>query len=207
MGQNASMLDSIETRILGVLIEKQHTTPANYPLSLHAVVAGCNQTTNRHPIMMLDEPAVERALVDLHNQRLATPVRKVGDRVTKYRHKLDETLEVDARELALLSVLALRGPQTPGELRSRTDRYTTFDDLRTIDETLVGLASRGFVRRLDREPGQKESRFQQLVGEEGAVAESSGPTPGSDITQLRSELDALAGRFEELLERLGVTDL
>ncbi|HJR91008.1 MAG TPA: DUF480 domain-containing protein [Acidimicrobiia bacterium] len=132
-------LGPVEARVVGVLVEKQMTTPDVYPLTLAGVVAGCNQSTNRQPVMALDDDEVERALVRLHDAGWATPVRRPGDRATKYRHKVAEALEVDRAAQAVLAVLLLRGSQTSGELRSRTDRYISFGSLDEVETVLDAL--------------------------------------------------------------------
>ncbi len=198
-------LDPIEARILGVLIEKEMTTPDNYPLTLSGVVAGCNQSTNRDPVMSLDEGEVEKALVRLHDGGLATPVRRTGDRATKYRHKVGEALEIDERARAVLAVLMLRGPQTSGELRARTERYVSFGTVQEIEDVIDGLAEEGIVERLARLPGQSQRRIQEKlsVGAAPPQPEAEPPPP----TQLETRLSSLEARFQELLDRLGVDDL
>lgn len=203
-------LDAIELRVLAVLVEKQMTTPDVYPLSRGAVVAGCNQATNRDPVMSLDETEVERALVRLHDEDLATPVRRVGDRVTKYRHKLPEALEIDEPAAAVLAVLMLRGPQTSGELRSRTERYVPFGSVDEVEAVIDGLESAGLARRLPRSPGQSQRRVTHLLGkhrpdEEGGLPSEATATEASP--GLEDRLSSLESRFQELLERLGVDDL
>ena len=208
--ESRPILDAVELRVLAVLVEKQMTTPDVYPLSRGAVVAGCNQATNRDPVMSLDETEVERALVRLHDENLATPVRRVGDRVTKYRHKLPEALEVDESATAALAVLMLRGPQTSGELRSRTERYVSFGSVDEVEAVIDGLESAGLARRLPRSPGQSQRRVTHLLGsdrteesdEHRSVKTSPEASPG-----LEDRLSALEARFQELLERLGVDDL
>ena len=220
-------------RVLGVMIEKAMTTPANYPMSLNAVVVACNQVSNRDPIVEFTEDEVERILRGLADDGLAKMVHRPGDRVVKYRQALDEELEVNPQEAALLAVLMLRGPQTPGELRQRTGRYVEFTSLPQLEETLVGIGGRQLARRLERRPGQKESRYEELltgapieVAEDGIelptreVAELDRPpvpvaappavppvatSDGAPIADLAAEVRELKRRFEELLERLGET--
>jgi uncharacterized protein len=203
-------VDPVEARVLGVLVEKQATTPDVYPLTLSAVVAGCNQSTNRDPVMRLDEGEVERALVRLHDRSLATPVRRPGDRATKYRHKLAETLEADERVLALLAVLLLRGAQTPGELRQRTDRYVTFESVDEVEAVVGDLEGLGLVERLPRQPGQSQRRIQPTMTEDGPDDRTVAPEPAavpSGPSDLEERVTALEERFEELLRRLGEDDL
>lgn len=204
-------LDPIEARVVGVLVEKQMTTPDSYPLTLAGVLAGCNQSTNRDPVMDLDEDEVERTLVRLHDRRLATPVRRPGDRATKYRHKLSEAFELDGRATALLAVLLLRGPQTTGELRQRTDRYVDFASIDDVEAVVDRLEEDGLVRRLPRRPGQSQRRVEDLLSGdavsttdllEDETEPDTPPAPG-----LAQRVMALEERFDELLRRLGVDDL
>jgi len=149
-------LTDIEVRILGSLIEKEVTTPDNYPLSLNALTAACNQSSNRDPIMQLEESAISESIVALRRRSLVRAIQPSGSRVTKYSHLLGEALNLDARELAVLDVLMLRGPQTPGELNARTGRLAEFADIAQIETTLEGLANRHpepLVVRLPRRPG------------------------------------------------------
>jgi len=200
-------VDPVEARIVGVLVEKQMTTPDTYPLTLAGVVAGCNQSTNRDPVMSLDEAEVERALVRLHDAGLATPVRRPGDRATKYRHKLAEALEIDAPALAVLAVLLLRGEQTSGELRQRTDRYVSFGDIDEVETAIDRLEEASLVRRLPRQPGQSQRRVAQLL----SSIETSSSEPSDDRADPEPDLvrrvKVLEERFDELLLRLGETDL
>src|SRR5207344_1116871 len=159
------ILTEIETRVLGSLIEKDITTPDYYPLSLNALVNACNQKNNRDPVMSLDESLVRDALATLQEKRLAGPASGADSRVTKFEHRLQEVFNFDRRETAILCVLLLRGPQTPGELRGRTERMHRFEDL---DEVLSGLQQ--LMRRepplakaLGRRPGTKEIRYAHLL--------------------------------------------
>lgn len=154
-------LSSEEVRVLGCLLEKQRTTPDAYPLSLNALRLACNQSTNREPVVDYDEGTVRAALHQLERRgavRLAS-----GSRAAKYRHLLAEALPMDGGEQALMSVLMLRGPQTPGELKQRADRMHAFADLAAVHETLGRLIERELVQRLERRPGQKEERYVQLL--------------------------------------------
>lgn len=161
-------LTSIETRVLGSLIEKDITTPDYYPLSLNALVNACNQKNNRDPVMTLDESAVREALSTLQQKRMAGPASGADSRVTKYEHRLQEVFNFDRREIAVVCVLLLRGPQTPGELRGRTDRMYRFEALEDVISTLDRLAQRepSLVRSLPRQPGTKESRYVHLFSGE-----------------------------------------
>ncbi len=158
-----------EARVLGCLLEKERTTPDTYPLSLNALVAACNQSTNRSPVVHYDEPTVEAALDTLRERSFVRRGVYPGSRVIKYRQVLDEALGVGPPEAALLCVMLLRGPQTRGELKSRTERLHPFKDLVAIEDTLDRLASRDepLARRLPREPGQKEARVRELLTDAG----------------------------------------
>jgi uncharacterized protein len=151
-------LGPVEIRVLGCLVEKQRTTPDAYPLTLNSLRLACNQSTNRDPVVEYDEKQIRQALERLARRRFVRLASGHTTRATKYRHLLDDTLSLDEASLALLAVLALRGPQTPGELKQRTDRLHRFADLAAIEDGLELLASRGLAQRLDRRPGQKEER-------------------------------------------------
>ena len=156
--------DAAELRVLGALIEKQRTTPDVYPLSLNALRAACNQTTNRDPVLDYDEPTIRAALERLGRKGWTRLASGPGSRAVKYRHLLDEALRLSTGELSLLAILMLRGPQTPGELRSRVERLHPFASADELQETLNGLIERELVARLPRRPGQKEERYSQLLG-------------------------------------------
>jgi uncharacterized protein YceH (UPF0502 family) len=211
-------LTEIETRVLGSLIEKDITTPDYYPLSLNALVNACNQKNNRDPVMTLDEAAVRDALSSLQEKRLAGPASGADSRVTKYEHRLQEVFNFDRREIAVLCVLLLRGPQTPGELRTRTDRMYHFEALDDIVSTLDRLAQREppLARVLPRQPGTKESRYTHLFS--GERPEQPGveraPTPasaysasnasaGNDrLSQLEAEVSRLRAELSEVQQQL-----
>jgi uncharacterized protein YceH (UPF0502 family) len=161
-------LTETETRVLGSLIEKDITTPDYYPLSLNALVNACNQKNNRDPVMTLDEATVRDALASLQEKRMAGPASGADSRVTKFEHRLQEVFNFDRREIAIVCVLLLRGPQTPGELRSRTDRMYHFEALDDIVSTLDRLAHRDppLAAILPRQPGTKESRYMHLFSGE-----------------------------------------
>lgn len=204
-------LSPVETRILGCLLEKERLTPENYPISLNALQAACNQSTNREPVVSYDERSVEAGIIELRQQKLATMIHAAGSRVPKYRHNLPDHYELTARETALICVLLLRGPQTPGELRSRTERMTPFPSLEEVEATLNGLA-RGddpLVRLLPQQPGQKERRYVQLLSGEPTV-ETLNPKPdGADggasrssrIEALEGELAAIRTELKDLREQ------
>jgi hypothetical protein len=172
------VLTEIETRVLGALIEKDITTPDYYPLSLNALVNACNQKNNRDPVMTLDEAAVRDALVTLQEKRVAGPASGADSRVTKFEHRLQEVFNFDRREIAIVCVLLLRGPQTPGELRGRTDRMYHFEALDDVVSTLDRLAQRDppLAQVLPRQPGTKESRYMHLFSGEPPEASAHNPT-------------------------------
>src|SRR5881394_2640137 len=159
------LINDAEVRVLGSLIEKDITTPDYYPLSLNALVNACNQKNNRDPVMTLDEAAVRGALATLQERRMAGPAGGADSRVTKYEHRLQEVFNFTRPEIAVLCVLLLRGPQTPGELRGRTERMYRFETLDDVQSTLQRLAQRDppLVKVLPRQPGTKESRWVHLM--------------------------------------------
>ena len=184
-------LDAIAVRVLGALIEKEITTPDNYPLSLNALAAACNQTSARDPVMNLDEGAVTRTVNELRQRSLVRAVQQSGSRVMKFRHLMVETLNLDGPELAVMCVLMLRGPQTPGEIKGRSNRLFDFPDLDKVESTLEALISRQtpLVARLPRRPGQKDSRYAHLL---------SGDAPGDVPEPLTPATVAEGGRIEAL---------
>lgn len=177
-------LSVVEARILGSVVEKAVTTPDNYPLSLNAIVAACNQKTNRDPIMNLSESEVLASVATLVAKRLLWEKNPAGARVVKYAHRLTNTLDISlsftAQELAVMCVLMLRGPQTMGEIRARTNRLCDFTDLQSVQRTLHTLSTRDdgpFVLMLEREPGRKEARYTHtLCGDDGLPV-----TSGADV--------------------------
>ena len=189
------LLTEIETRVLGSLIEKDITTPDYYPLSLNALVNACNQKNNREPVMALDEDSVTHALATLQEKRLAGPASGADSRVTKYEHRLQEVFNFDRREIAILCVLLLRGPQTPGELRSRTERMYRFEALDDVISTLDRLSQRDppLVTILARQPGTKESRYLQLF--------SADALPAFDVDVARAP-DHVISRADDRLSNL-----
>lgn len=215
-------VDFVERRILGSLIEKQLTTPQQYPLSLNALVLACNQTSNRDPVTSLDEPTVEASLATLKEKGLVRYVLPShGRSVVRYRQVLDERLGLDERQMALLGVLLLRGPQTVGELRGRTERMASFESAEDVERDLEGL-TRGddpFVARLARRPGQKEQRWTHLLGDEQPTiapdlpaasgtyeprADDSHDDLRGEVEQLREELELLRAEIAGLKEALGL---
>src|SRR5579863_4770373 len=191
------LLSEVETRVLGSLVEKELTTPEYYPLSLHALVNACNQKSNRVPVMNLDEEAVRESLRTLDKKGLAGAADNMVSRVTKYEHRLQEAYNFTRHEIALLAELLLRGPQTPGELRSRADRMHKFDDLGIAQSTLQRLIKREppLVKLLPRQPGTKEARYAHLLsGDVQTWTPESAPDPisapaGEDrITRLENQV-------------------
>jgi hypothetical protein len=170
-----------EQRVLGCLIEKRWTTPDQYPLSLNALRLACNQSTNRDPVTTYDDSTVRQAAERLQRYGLARLASGHGSRATKYRHLAEEGLGVGREELAVLAVLLLRGPQTPGELKARTERMATISSLDGVERVIAQLTDRGYVRRVPRRPGQKEDRFEHLLGEhvEAPDAISAPVAPGA----------------------------
>jgi uncharacterized protein len=161
--------DAVEIRVVACLVEKQRTTPDAYPLSLNAIRLACNQSTNRDPVVDYDEQTVSEALRRTALRGWTRLTSGAGSRARKYRHLLGEALGVDTGELAVLAVLMLRGPQTPGELKGRTERLQGFADLAAVSAVLDRLIDRGFVIRHPRRAGQKEDRFEQVLGGDGAI--------------------------------------
>ena len=193
-------LTPIEVRVLGALIEKDITTPDYYPLSLNALVNACNQKNNRDPVMTLDESAVRDALATLQEKRLAGPASGADSRVPKFEHRLQEVFNFDRREVAVVSVLLLRGAQTPGELRSRTDRMYHFEALEDVTSTLDRLAQREppLACMLPRQPGTKESRYMHLFSGEPDVAQVSSLAPDSSFSSTPPGTDRIARLEEEV---------
>jgi uncharacterized protein YceH (UPF0502 family) len=206
-------LTGIQQRVLGCLIEKQLSTPDAYPLTLNALVNACNQTTNRDPVLALDEEAVTEALEGLRDAQAVWYVSGAGSRVQKFAHRLEEALGLSVQECAILAELLLRGPQTPGELRSRCSRMYPFPDLAEVEAVLsVMLESESpLAARLPRQPGTKETRYAHLLGgavpEAAALPESAGPTRSQrleaevaslkeELVRLRTEFDAFRRQFE-----------
>ncbi|HEV2697508.1 MAG TPA: YceH family protein [Terriglobales bacterium] len=210
-------LTETEVRVLGSLIEKDITTPDYYPLSLNALVNACNQKNNRDPVMTLNEDAVREALGSLQEKRFAGPAGGADSRVSKYEHRLQEVFNFDRREMALLCVLLLRGPQTPGELRGRGERMYRFETLDDVQSTLQRLIDRSLARVLPRQPGTKESRYMHLfsgdIAPESEHLQSaparttsssgfSGSDTDSKVRDLQSEITTLKQQVAELRREL-----
>lgn len=182
-----SGLTAAETRVLGCLLEKQRTTPEQYPLSLNALRLACNQSTNRDPVVDYDEATLRDALHRLERRKLVRFAS--GSRTAKYRHLLEEVLPLEEGERAVLTVLLLRGAQTPGELKQRTERMHSFGELAGVHDALERLIGRELVRRLDRRPGQKEERYEQLLqgGEEAVETATAAATGEAGRTSTNEE--------------------
>jgi uncharacterized protein YceH (UPF0502 family) len=206
------VLNETEARVLGALLEKEITTPDYYPLSLNALVNACNQKSNRDPVMNLDGDSVRSALRALHDNSLARSVSASDSRVTKYEHRLQEAFNFDRREAAVFCELLLRGPQTPGELRSRAERMHHFDDLNEVQSALQHLMSRepALVKVLARHPGTKESRYLHLLSGDVEPASSSavhetpaiaGRENADKVSRLESEVAELRKDIADLKQQ------
>jgi uncharacterized protein YceH (UPF0502 family) len=211
-------LSESETRVLGCLLEKQRTTPDVYPLSLNSLRLACNQSTNRDPVVDYDDAVIRDALHRLERRGFTRLASGAGSRTAKYRHLLAEALPMAGAEQAIVCVLMLRGPQTPGELKQRAERMHPFGELVEVHETLQALIDRGLVARLERRPGHKEERYAQLLqsgGEEQAPApapivaaavEASGePAALAPHEDLRERVGRLEREVAELREALGLS--
>ena len=207
-------LSDVEVRVLGALVEKEITTPEYYPLSLNALTNACNQKSNRHPVMALDEGTVHEALNDLSRKWLAGPATTGDSRVTKYAHRMQEVFNFDRRQTAILCELMLRGPQTLGELRAHAERLYRFDDLEALESTLVKLVQHepSLVKKLPRLPGTKEPRYAQLLAGEKAEWTTAAepiamagtqpqverlPQLEAEVAELRRQLNDLRQQFEQ----------
>lgn len=202
-------LTATEARVIGCLLEKQVTTPEQYPLSVNAVVTACNQKTNREPVMSLSEQEVQEVLDVLVKRHYLRTVSGFGNRVTKYEQRFCNSefgdLKLSSAEVALIATLLLRGAQTPGELRSRAQRMHEFSDMNEVENALEKLASREdgpFVVRLAREPGRRESRFMHLFSGEVDIATAAPDAAPVASDDLYARVDALEGEVAELKQRL-----
>jgi len=213
-------LTPAEQRVLGCLIEKRFTTPDQYPLTLNALRLACNQSTNRDPVVDYDETTVREAAQRLARYGLTRLASGHSSRAVKYRHLAEDALGIDQQQLALLAVLLVRGEQTPGELKLRTERMAPFASLELVDAALAALCERGYAQRIERRPGQKEDRFRQLLGgsepalgspgDHSAPAEAvlpalrqpeAAPLPGAAGID-REALEGRLASLEEKVERL-----
>jgi uncharacterized protein len=190
-------LDQAQQRVLGCLIEKQRTTPDQYPLSLNALRLACNQSSSRDPVLELEESEVHAAVQELGRIGWARLASGQGSRAVKYRHLLDEALDLDGGALSVLAVLLLRGPQTAAELKTRTERLHRFADGDEVAETLAALAAHEHVELLPRRPGQREERWRHLLGHDAAAA------PGPEQ---QPEPDGLEQRLAQIEERLATLE-
>jgi uncharacterized protein len=186
-------LDAVEIRVLGCLVEKQRTTPDIYPLTLNALRLACNQSTNRDPVVDYDEVKIRTALAGLSRRGYARLASGPTSRAVKYRHLLDEALELDDAEISVLTVLMLRGAQTPGELKQRAERLHRFGSVHEVIETLEWLVERELVARHPRRPGQKEERYEHLLGADRAAEAAA---------KEEDRIGAVERRLRELEERV-----
>jgi uncharacterized protein YceH (UPF0502 family) len=204
-------LSLLETRVLGVLVEKQHTVPDTYPLTLNALVAGCNQKTSRDPVIEASEAEVQAAID--HLKSLSLVMESSGGRVMRYAHNVGKVLGVPPQSVAILAVLFLRGPQTAGELRINSERLHKFGDILSVEAFLEELAERkegGLVRLMPRPPGAREARWAHLLSGEpaAAVMAASMPAPGaeavtvSELAAIKANVDQLQAEVAELRETL-----
>jgi uncharacterized protein YceH (UPF0502 family) len=196
-------LTAEDARVLGALIEKQMATPDNYPLSLNALVAACNQSSNRHPVVSYDEETVLAAIQRLRRALLVRGIQRIDSRVTKYEHVASDLLDLTPNEMALMCVLMLRGPNTIGELRTRTERLAKFESLADVETTLNALIERDkerLVIRLPRKPGQKEVRYAHLLSGEVAAESSDVSHPAAPAAH--SPIDERVVALEQTVAEL-----
>ncbi len=197
-------LDTQEQRVLGSLIEKQVTTPEQYPMSLNGLTNACNQKSNREPVMELSQNDVLDTLTRLQEKRLITCDEALSGRVDKYSQRFCNSdfghLKVNAKQKAIICLLLLRGPQTPGELRTRSNRLAEFSSVQDVEATLSAMQEQDYVVKLAREPGKRESRYQHLFGDQ--VVESTAPAEAITGTQNDSEIESLIAEIEQLKQEL-----
>jgi uncharacterized protein len=199
-------MTSAETRVLGCLLEKQRTTPDAYPLSLNSLRLACNQSTNRDPVVDYDEEVIRDGLHRLERRGLTRLASGAGSRAPKYRHLLAEALPMDEAEQAVICVLMLRGPQTPGELKQRADRMHPFAELEDVNRTLERLIERELVVRLVRRPGQKEERYGHLLGDEEEGDQDSATGPDGLAVHLNGSAQQLQARVADLERRVAALE-
>ena len=204
-------LNQVEQRIIGVLLEKEITTPDQYPLSLNSLTTGCNQKSNREPVLELSEAEVLDAVDGLIAKRIVVRDEAVSGRVDKYRHRFCNTefgdLQFNEQQLAVVCVLLLRGPQTPGELRSRTNRLANFAQVSEVEQVLQDLQQLSLVQQLPRQPGKRESRYQHLfISSTEAELASAGAEPlaESDLNSLLEEVQQLKQELAKIKQHLGL---
>ena len=195
--------------MLGSLIEKQRTTPDAYPLSVNALRLACNQTTSRDPVVDYDEPTIRAAVERLSRRGWVRLTSGAGSRAAKYRHLFDEALEVSDAEISVLAVLVLRGPQTPGELKQRTERLHRFTSIGEVEDILDGLIARELVVHLERRPGQKEARYGHLLGGnvEPAAPRAGTTEPVDRLAALEARVARVEQKLADLVEELGADDV
>jgi uncharacterized protein YceH (UPF0502 family) len=199
--------DAVELRVLGCLLEKQRTTPEQYPLTLNALRLACNQATNRDPVVDYDEETIRGAIARLRRRDWVRFASGQGSRAAKYRHLLDEALRLDSAEQAILTVMLLRGPQTPGELKGRTERMHPFESLADVEETVGRLIERGYAERVERRPGQKEDRFGHLLGGAEPVATAAPQAPqAAPVDSLEERVARLEREVADLRARYAASD-
>jgi hypothetical protein len=197
--------DAVEIRVLGCLVEKQRTTPDQYPLSLNALRLACNQATNRDPVVDYDEATIRAAIDKLSRRGWVRLASGPGGRVAKYRHLLDDVLGRVPSQIALLAVLMLRGEQTPGELKQRVERIYPYGSLEDVQRALDALAEEGLVERLPRRPGQAQDRYIQLLGGGAGGGDTPEPERSTDVEsvdQTQSPLEERVARLEEQVAEL-----
>ena len=199
--------DAVEIRVLGCLIEKQRTTPDAYPLSLNSLRLACNQATARDPVVAYEEREIKAALDRMSTRGWTRFASGASSRALKYRHLLDEALDLSRPELSLLGVLMLRGAQTVGELKQRSERLHRFESIAEVAQTLDTLAQRELVERLERRPGHKEERWRQLLGDEAEEVtqpefQEPEPPPDDRVAAIEERLERLEHAFDDLLSRL-----
>ena len=212
-------LSEPELRVLGSLLEKERTTPESYPLTLNALLNACNQKSNRDPVMTLSEAEVKDALQTLRDKGLAHTSRADSERVFKHRHRLEEALELSGKGFAVLAVLLLRGHQTPGELRSRTERYVHFADLGEVETTLQRLADHTppLAKNYGRGPGQSQDRWGHTLGTDeekqrprvrtsSVMSANESEGVRTEARELQDEVDALKEKVTRLYEHLGLEE-
>ena len=209
-------MSDLDVRILGTLLEKERTTPENYPLSINALVLACNQKTNRAPTTDYAQRDVEGALQGLRDRGLVASEQGVAERVVKHQHRLDEAFRLNAQDFAVLAVLMLRGPQTAGELRGRTERYVHFPDVAAVDASLIRLRDHRppLARDEGRSPGQSQTRWAHLLGADperqkprARPAPLQAATDAPDgVEALRAEVEVLKRQVARLYEHLGLDD-
>ena len=204
-------LNQIEQRIIGVLLEKEITTPDQYPLSLNSLTTGCNQKSNREPVLELSEAEVLDAIDGLIAKRIVVRDEAVSGRVDKYRHRFCNTefgdLQFSEQQLAVVCVLLLRGPQTPGELRSRTNRLANFAQVSEVEQALQDLQQQSHVQQLPRQPGKRESRYQHLFvssTEAELVSTVAEPSAELDLNSLLEEVQQLKQELAKIKQHLGL---